>query len=158
MALRSGKKPAQWISDAEKCRIKWPYTPSDHIPSDELHTEWVVTHGGWPASPVSSRDLAYCTQACLLGLVRGQSLDLGCPNTARHRRGTATTKHLLTQEDVSRLTRKQLARSLDEGLHLSGSMGHVRGHRRAFQDHFDRVWLHVCRQRCAVGGRIPAGA
>ena len=60
-------------------------------------------------------ELEYCTQACLLGLVRGWPLDPSCPNFMRHCQGEKRTGHLLTQEDLSRLTQEQLARNLDEG-------------------------------------------
>ncbi|KAL1974661.1 hypothetical protein VTN31DRAFT_4865 [Thermomyces dupontii] len=53
LTLRSGGKPAQWIRDAEKCLIKWPYTPSDHIPSDELRR--LREHGGIQVTRVVSR-------------------------------------------------------------------------------------------------------
>ncbi|KAL1976103.1 hypothetical protein VTN31DRAFT_2385 [Thermomyces dupontii] len=156
LALRSERKPAQWISDAEKCLIKWPHTSSDYIPADELrrlrdHGGDTSDESGEPDNPVDrdyvppfalrrqfkqsgssqpeggqrrrsprkrsapQEDFPYCTQECLSGLVHGLSLDPACPNIARHRRGMTTTKHLLTREDLSRLTRKQLARNLDEG-------------------------------------------
>lgn len=57
---------------------------------------------------------AYCTQACLLGLAQGLSLDQKCPNAALHRRGSVAEKHLINKEDLCFLVRKQLGRSLDK--------------------------------------------
>ncbi|KAL1974288.1 hypothetical protein VTN31DRAFT_5848 [Thermomyces dupontii] len=98
-------------------------TDTDYVPPSSRHSgtpNWSSqTEGGQRCRSPRKRsapqeELEYCTQACLVGLVRGQPLDPGCPNTVKHRRGTPTTKHLLTREDLSRLTRKQLARNLDE--------------------------------------------
>lgn len=38
-------------------------------------------------------DRPYCTQACLLGLLRGRALDKNCPNVKAHRRGTRANRY-----------------------------------------------------------------
>ncbi|EEP75419.1 predicted protein [Uncinocarpus reesii 1704] len=58
--------------------------------------------------------LPYCTQACLLGLSQGHSLDQSCPNTAIHQRGASSLNHLISKEKLCTLVRDQLARNLDE--------------------------------------------
>ncbi|KAL1956137.1 hypothetical protein VTO42DRAFT_7572 [Malbranchea cinnamomea] len=79
LALRSKRKPAQWISDAEKCLIKWPYTPSDHIPSDELRR--LREHGGDPSDesggPDDPADVDYVPPPS----VRRQSTQSGSSHT-----------------------------------------------------------------------------
>ena len=78
---------------------------------------------------VSSSDMnqrQYCTQACLLGLVRGTYLDESCPNTELHRQGKKERTHLLNMEQFSEMVRLQLGTSLDENckeLRLQGARG-----------------------------------
>ncbi|KAF2626984.1 hypothetical protein BU25DRAFT_440232 [Macroventuria anomochaeta] len=60
----------------------------------------------------------YCTQNCMLGLVKGGSLDFTCPNVKRH----GTHHHLISLTTFLKRIRKQLARDLDRncdpiGLH-----------------------------------------
>ena len=78
---------------------------------------------------VSSYDMnqrQYCTQACLLGLVRGTYLDDSCPNTELHRQGKKGRNHLLNTEQFSEMVRLQLGTSLDincKDLGLQGARG-----------------------------------
>lgn len=75
-------------------------------------------------SSTSHQSRQYCTQLCLLGLVRGTKLDRSCPNLRAHRRGKKTEKHLLTQTRLCALIQKQPAMSLARGLtdlNLQGS-------------------------------------
>lgn len=78
---------------------------------------------------VSSSDMnqrQYCTQACLLGLVRGTLLDENCPNTELHRQGKKGYTHLLNMEQFSEMVRVQLGTSLDRNckeLRLQGARG-----------------------------------
>ncbi|KAL2359120.1 hypothetical protein RJZ56_008046 [Blastomyces dermatitidis] len=58
--------------------------------------------------------LPYCTQACLLGLVKALPLDLSCPNATLHQQGQASKRHLVIKEDLCSLIKGQLACSLDE--------------------------------------------
>ncbi|PGH03013.1 hypothetical protein GX51_04331 [Blastomyces parvus] len=58
-------------------------------------------------SPISSQSgnqtREYCTQACLLGLVRRTALDEGCPNVSAHRAGRYGREHRITVEKLRRL-------------------------------------------------------
>ena len=68
----------------------------------------------------------YCTQACLLGLVRGSLLDENCPNTDLHRQGKKVRTHLLHMELFTEMVRRQLGTTLDsncEELGLHGARG-----------------------------------
>ncbi|EDN04826.1 predicted protein [Histoplasma mississippiense (nom. inval.)] len=78
--------------------------------------------------------LPYCTQACLLSLVKALPLDPSCPNVSLHQQGQTCKKHLITKEDLCVLSnlcvlsKKQLARSLDkdcECLDREGLFGRI---------------------------------
>ncbi|KAK2922421.1 hypothetical protein FoTM2_017777 [Fusarium oxysporum f. sp. vasinfectum] len=64
----------------------------------------------------------YCTQKCLLGMVRDSFLDPDCPNVALHYKScdlahsAAGARHPVTYEDWLRLLRDQLEQSIDEGI------------------------------------------
>ncbi len=66
----------------------------------------------------------YCTQRCLLGIVRGSPLDKNCPNASLHaRRGQ---KHAVDQSKFLDLVQKQLTEDLDHNcdpLGLQGARG-----------------------------------
>lgn len=51
---------------------------------------------------------SYCTQACLLGLVRGSPLDPCCPNVDIHRRASVPQKHALDCTGLTQLLEQQL--------------------------------------------------
>ena len=57
----------------------------------------------------------YCTQACLLGLVRKHSLDDACPNVSAYRTDGAGNHHVLGQKSVAKLVLSQLAADPDNG-------------------------------------------
>ncbi|KAI1781466.1 hypothetical protein F4818DRAFT_436656 [Hypoxylon cercidicola] len=68
----------------------------------------------------------YCTQRCLLGLVKGTPLDERCPNAALHRRVEAGKHHPISHAEFVRLMYDQLETSLDDGvvpLCLGGARG-----------------------------------
>ncbi|OAA38314.1 Protein kinase-like domain protein [Metarhizium rileyi] len=73
-----------------------------------------VNNGGQP------RD--FCTQKCLLGLVRGHALDQSCPNAAIHRHGATTyhdgaaLRHPVDHAQWLNLLRAQLETTLDDGI------------------------------------------
>ncbi|KAJ2896006.1 hypothetical protein MKZ38_005978 [Zalerion maritima] len=88
------------------------------------------------------QDQKYCTQNCLLGLVRGGFLDLECPNVALHRRqdgcddrdrnsrrartqarACTRLRHPVNHAKWLQLLRKQLERSLDDGITPLGEGG-----------------------------------
>ncbi|UNI16689.1 hypothetical protein JDV02_003103 [Purpureocillium takamizusanense] len=67
----------------------------------------------------------YCTQACLLGLVRGGALDPRCPNAEYHggRRACAGTPHPISHDTWLRLLSDQLQHTLDDGITKLGKHG-----------------------------------
>ena len=70
--------------------------------------------------PPKERQWQYCTQRCLLGLVRGTKLDPACPNVrwySRHSKGNdKKNNHAIGHATFLQLLRKQLIRSLDDGI------------------------------------------
>ncbi|KAI4150504.1 MAG: hypothetical protein LQ341_001083 [Variospora aurantia] len=75
-------------------------------------------------SPKKGRRLAYCTQACLLGLVRRLPMDVNCPNVKLHPRKGKT--HALTALKLRELLRHQLNRNMEDDcvdLRLQGARG-----------------------------------
>jgi hypothetical protein len=65
----------------------------------------------------------YCTQACLLGLVRGDALDEGCPNVSLHRTGEHQVRHVIDVGTLARLVRAQLGRTLNHDCEPLGKQG-----------------------------------
>ncbi|KFZ00930.1 hypothetical protein V501_10342 [Pseudogymnoascus sp. VKM F-4519 (FW-2642)] len=72
----------------------------------------------------------YCTQACLLGLKRGSSLDESCPNSASHRISDGSTHHPIDEKGFTRLAQEDLAQDLAKStrvysvrLSMSGTTG-----------------------------------
>ncbi|OAQ57369.1 protein kinase-like domain [Pochonia chlamydosporia 170] len=67
----------------------------------------------------------YCTQKCLVGMVRGRLLDIRCPNVTLHKRwrgplgppqGGIISHHPVSHRQWLQLLRKQLEDSLDNGV------------------------------------------
>ncbi|KAK4071103.1 hypothetical protein Purlil1_13520 [Purpureocillium lilacinum] len=63
----------------------------------------------------------FCTQKCLLGLVRGHALDRSCPNVSLHcpektRHGRGAVRHPLDHAKWLQLLRAQLKETLDRGI------------------------------------------
>ncbi|KAK7224017.1 hypothetical protein V2G26_012020 [Clonostachys chloroleuca] len=78
----------------------------------------------------SDQAVRFCTQRCLLGLVRGYILDANCPNFTLHRTRNCKTnrskRHPITHANFLELLSKQLKRTLDSGitsLDITGSRG-----------------------------------
>ncbi|KAM3067066.1 hypothetical protein ACMFMG_011739 [Clarireedia jacksonii] len=65
----------------------------------------------------------YCTQACLLGLVRKHSLDDTCPNINAHRAHGAGNYHALGRRSLTKLMSRQLAENPDNGCKPLGKQG-----------------------------------
>ncbi|KAI1122562.1 hypothetical protein F5Y10DRAFT_71307 [Nemania abortiva] len=71
----------------------------------------------------------YCTQSCLLGLVKGGPLDLRCPNATSHYKGNGTLAncmrphHPVRHTEWLRLLSQQLEQSLDHGVVKLGIQG-----------------------------------
>ncbi|KAL8953324.1 MAG: hypothetical protein Q9222_000818 [Ikaeria aurantiellina] len=70
---------------------------------------------------------AYCTQACLLGLVRRSAVDEQCPNAALHpRKESDPSLHVIDGEKFRILVQDQLSKTLDNhitDLQISGARG-----------------------------------
>jgi len=65
----------------------------------------------------------YCTQACLLGLVRKRPLDDACPNVYAHRAHGAGNHHPLGRKSLAKLMLHQLAENPDNGCEPLGNQG-----------------------------------
>ncbi|CAH0023545.1 unnamed protein product [Clonostachys rhizophaga] len=78
------------------------------------------------------RGQQYCTQKCLLGLLKGSFLDLKCPNVALHYKSCAhvdvhsRARHPVGHPEWLELLWKQLEQSLDDGIEPLG-LGGARG-------------------------------
>ncbi|KAK2748272.1 hypothetical protein FQN57_000930 [Myotisia sp. PD_48] len=72
--------------------------------------------------------LVYCTQACILGLVRRLPLDQNCPNFLLHSRDTTEKYHAITREELYVQAINNLNCSFDnncENLDKYGLFGHI---------------------------------
>ena len=69
------------------------------------------------------RHRQYCTQACLLGLVRRRPLDDACPNVNAHNVHGAGKHHTLCQKSLAKLMLRQLAQDPDNGCEPLGKQG-----------------------------------
>ncbi len=69
------------------------------------------------------RHRQYCTQACLLGLVRKRPLDDACPNVNAHRAHGAVKHHALGRKSLAKLMLRQLAEDPDNGCEPLGKQG-----------------------------------
>jgi len=69
------------------------------------------------------RHRQYCTQACLLGLVRKHPLDDACPNVKAHRGHGTGNKHALGRKSLAKLMLRQLAEDPDNGCKPLGKQG-----------------------------------
>ncbi|KNB02954.1 hypothetical protein FOXG_05573 [Fusarium oxysporum f. sp. lycopersici 4287] len=68
----------------------------------------------------------YCTQKCLVGMVKGGFLDPKCPNVALHGKScapAARARHPVDHKEWLRLLWKQLKQSLDDGIRPLGEGG-----------------------------------
>ncbi|KAK3934047.1 hypothetical protein QBC46DRAFT_429337 [Diplogelasinospora grovesii] len=78
---------------------------------------------GQGAAVATDAHHSYCTQRCLLGLVRGGLLDERCPNVALHRPSPSYTRHPIDHATFLRLLRQQFQQTLDDGLARLGKGG-----------------------------------
>ena len=69
------------------------------------------------------RHQQYCTQACLLGLVRKYPLDDACPNVNAHRAYGAGNHHALERKSLAKLMLRQLAENPDNRCEPLGKQG-----------------------------------
>ncbi|KAG6278905.1 hypothetical protein E4U48_000316 [Claviceps purpurea] len=76
-----------------------------------------------------AQDWPYCSQRCLLGLVRGDDLDWTCPNVTLHCQGRASEagsihkRHSISHSEWLSLLRDQFEQSLDVGITYEGVFG-----------------------------------
>jgi len=71
-----------------------------------------------PSQAIEESDIhyhQYCTQACLLGLVRKRPLDDACPNVSSHRAHRAGNHHMLEQKSLVKLMLRQPAQDPNNG-------------------------------------------
>ncbi|KAL8968310.1 MAG: hypothetical protein Q9197_004950 [Variospora fuerteventurae] len=71
-----------------------------------------------PNPSAGQQQRPYCTQACLLGIVRRSSIDQKCPNAALHPRSPRKqgSVHLLTKQTFCELVRLQLATTMNKDI------------------------------------------
>ncbi|KAG6015195.1 hypothetical protein E4U54_004006 [Claviceps lovelessii] len=89
--------------------------------------------GGQGGKTKNNRDFQYCTQRCLLGLLRGYILDPKCPNFSLHNRqvtgqsdNISRRSHPVSYSDFLNMLHRQLEQDLDSGitsLDITGSRG-----------------------------------
>ncbi|PHH81579.1 hypothetical protein CDD83_3540 [Cordyceps sp. RAO-2017] len=106
--------------------------PADHNPTGHNSTSQNQLE---KSDEQRGHEKEYCTQKCLLGLVRGGLLDPSCPNVARHAhednlnvggKKLARERHTLDHARFLDLLREQLKKTLDDGiskLYLEGARG-----------------------------------
>ncbi|KAG6176881.1 hypothetical protein E4U27_004739 [Claviceps purpurea] len=133
MALTKCRKPLQ----ERRIRVfktlsKWG------MPSKLLSSEYddaasrtkTVQNGNGEQHSASDQPYPYCSQKCLLGLVRGEFLDPVCPNVTLHRQGEAgeaghPKRHPVDHAEWLRLLREQFKKSIDVGITYEGVVGAV---------------------------------
>jgi hypothetical protein len=104
------------LSDAET-----PSKPSSHArqPGKKQATGNTVQSD----EQTNTRQRSYCTQACLLGLIRRHLLDEACPNVDAHRIYGTGSYHSLNKKSFVSLISSQLARDPDNGCEPLGKQG-----------------------------------
>jgi len=70
-----------------------------------------------------NRHRQYCTQACLLGLVRNHPLDDAYPNVKAHRAYRASNYHALGRKSLAKLMSRQLAENPNNRYEPLGKQG-----------------------------------
>ncbi|KAL9026984.1 MAG: hypothetical protein Q9196_004432 [Gyalolechia fulgens] len=118
----SGRQSGSESSDAF---VEFDDTPSKTNRSQGTKGNGQGTRG--TSRSQAPRHSAYCTQACLLGLVRRSAIDIKCPNAALHPRNLSDpTLHLIDREKFRILVQDQLSQTLDDyitDLRISGARG-----------------------------------
>ncbi|GAB0134351.1 hypothetical protein EsDP_00002728 [Epichloe bromicola] len=114
-----------------------PYTPSPAERRDgsrgqgTRRSQRIQAQRTQGVAPEETREHArqYCTQRCLVGLVRGDILDSSCPNVTLHKRWMHPARvgspchHPISHSKWLQLLKKQLEDSLDEGVTPLGEGG-----------------------------------
>ena len=110
-------------SSDESSYFNTPSKPPVSLRPPELHQTQNTSKTAPPDNKGGSQSRAYCTQACLLGLVKGSRLDEACPNVSLHRRITTTTSHAFKQDDLACCMQQQLQENLDHWCEPLGKQG-----------------------------------
>ncbi|KAL3588185.1 hypothetical protein FPOAC2_14084 [Fusarium poae] len=123
---RSPALPRRRTRRTAKCQIGEGSLRKDGKPepSDDENQAEPAT-GVAAAARDGEQGRQYCTQKCLLGMVKGGFLDPKCPNVALHcgSCATARARHPVDHKEWLRLLRKQLEQSLDDGIRPLGEGG-----------------------------------
>ncbi|KAL2887416.1 hypothetical protein HOO65_050537 [Ceratocystis lukuohia] len=97
LASTSPKRPFSWVAGALRKLSKFPELPDDGQRKDTLScpvqncdedrrpTDHALPPHGEESNHGDPTGLSYCTQKCLLGLMRGLPLDDKCPNYLLHK-------------------------------------------------------------------------
>ncbi|KAH7118371.1 hypothetical protein EDB81DRAFT_848105 [Dactylonectria macrodidyma] len=121
---RSAKDDRREPSDDESAP-KPPDTPTPTRRNTRQGTRRSQRLAHRPRGGGGEQGRQYCTQKCLLGMVKGGFLDPKCPNVALHCKSCAPARarHPVNHEEWLRLLWKQLDQSLDDGIRPLGEGG-----------------------------------
>jgi hypothetical protein len=113
-------------TDDDESSPRMPDSPSPSDPRSHGHTQ--VVRGSKRAQDQrprggGERSRQYCTQKCLLGLVKNGRLDTDCPNIMLHQQGVQGLQHPVSHKEFLRLLYEQLEKSLDDGIVRLGLQG-----------------------------------
>ncbi|KAH6672621.1 hypothetical protein B0J14DRAFT_77847 [Halenospora varia] len=109
-------------SSDESSDIETPSKPRDRVAQPGTRQ----SHAAKTSQAAEERDVSqrqYCTQACLLGLVRKRPLDEACPNVSAHRVYGNSNRHAMDQKTLSQHMQHQLEENLDNGCEPLGKQG-----------------------------------
>jgi hypothetical protein len=98
-------------SSDERSDVETPSKPGARTKQSGSRHATISTSQATKQNNVRHRQ--YCTQACLLGLVRRTLIDQACPNAAVHRTKASDLRHALDQKTLARLIRYQLKENPD---------------------------------------------
>jgi hypothetical protein len=109
-------------SSDETSDVETPSKPTAHTRQSGIgQTRPVKSSQAAQESDIRHRP--YCTQSCLLGLVRKRPLDETCPNVRTHRDHGASNHHALERKYLAKLMLRQLAEDPDNGCEPLGKQG-----------------------------------
>ena len=102
--------------------VETPSKPRTRMAQSEIKQ----SHVAKTSQAAEERDVGqrqYCTQACLLGLVRKRPLDEACPNVSAHCVRGNSNRHSMDQHTLAQHIRRQLEENLDNGCDPLGKQG-----------------------------------
>jgi hypothetical protein len=119
--FRGGQSPDRFDDDARRSLPKSTSPQrSNHIQGGQQDSSSLQVAAS-QGSAGHSQGRQYCTQKCLRGLVRGEALDLGCPNVRLH--DPHCRHHPLDHASWVLSLHQQLDNSLDDGVVPLGIQG-----------------------------------